>query len=159
MPFPTRATSRNALKGLGAAGVAAAFATPALAVPKTVKIGVAAPSTGPLAIFSEQVPWVVEQIMKVTGGQVDVGGTKHPLRFCAPPVSSPRRRSLALSGSWSLSRNCWSPRLRPSASPIGRSTSSSSPSSVASAASKDRSSDRSYFSFCANTWQVSARDI
>lgn len=74
-------TRRDALKGVGAVGLAAGFGTPAFAVPKTVKIGLVAPQTGPLAIFSEQVPWIVEQIMKVNGGQIDIGGTRHPLQI------------------------------------------------------------------------------
>jgi branched-chain amino acid transport system substrate-binding protein len=61
----SRLTRRSALKGIGAAGVAATFGGPAFAVPRTVKIGLVVPQTGPLAIFSEQVPWVVEQIKKI----------------------------------------------------------------------------------------------
>ena len=71
----SRMSRRSALQGIGAAGVAAAFGTPAFASPRTVKIGLVAPQTGPLAIFSEQVPWVVEQINKVNGGQIDLNGT------------------------------------------------------------------------------------
>jgi branched-chain amino acid transport system substrate-binding protein len=77
----SRLTRRSALKGIGAAGVAATFGGPAFAVPRTVKIGLVVPQTGPLAIFSEQVPWVVEQIKKINGGQIDLGGTKHPLEI------------------------------------------------------------------------------
>src|ERR1700684_1670911 len=74
-------TRRSAIKGIGAVGVAAAFGRPAFAVPKTVKIGLVVPQTGPLAIFSEQVPWVVEQIKKINGGQIDLNGTRHPLEI------------------------------------------------------------------------------
>jgi branched-chain amino acid transport system substrate-binding protein len=75
----SRVSRRSALKGIGAAGVAATFGGAAFAVPRTVKIGLVVPQTGPLAIFSEQVPWVVEQIKKINGGQIDLNGTKHPL--------------------------------------------------------------------------------
>jgi branched-chain amino acid transport system substrate-binding protein len=66
-------------------GVAALAATslvrPALAAARTVKIGLVVPQTGPLAIFSEQVPWVVDQVMKATGGQVTIAGATHPLQI------------------------------------------------------------------------------
>jgi branched-chain amino acid transport system substrate-binding protein len=77
----SRVSRRSALKGIGAAGVAATFGGAAFAVPRTVKIGLVVPQTGPLAIFSEQVPWVVEQIKKINGGQIDLNGTKHPLEI------------------------------------------------------------------------------
>ncbi len=65
-----------------AAGVAStSFAGHALAAPRVVKIGLVAPQTGPLAIFSEQVPWVVEQIKKVTNNQVTIAGVAHPLEI------------------------------------------------------------------------------
>jgi branched-chain amino acid transport system substrate-binding protein len=66
-------------------GVAALAATslvrPALAAARTVKIGLVVPQTGPLAIFSEQVPWIVDQVMKATGGQVTIAGATHPLQI------------------------------------------------------------------------------
>jgi branched-chain amino acid transport system substrate-binding protein len=77
----SRVSRRSALKRIGAAGAAATFGW--LAVPRTVKIGLVVPQTGPLAIFSEQVPWVVAQIKKINGGQIDLNGTKHPLELGA----------------------------------------------------------------------------
>ncbi len=72
---------RGFLKSGAAAIAAASLARPAFAVPKTIKIGLVVPQTGPLAIFSEQVPWTIEQVKKATGGQVVVGGTAHPLEI------------------------------------------------------------------------------
>jgi branched-chain amino acid transport system substrate-binding protein len=66
-------------------GVAALAATslirPALAAGRAVKIGLVVPQTGPLAIFSEQVPWTIDQVMKATGGQVTIAGATHPLQI------------------------------------------------------------------------------
>jgi branched-chain amino acid transport system substrate-binding protein len=75
-------TRRQALKG-AAAGVAAAATVPmsftrAFAAPKTIKIGLVQPTTGPLAFFTEHIPFVLEQVKKTYGGSVEVNGTKHP---------------------------------------------------------------------------------
>ena len=72
---------RQALKGAVAA--AGALSTPqlfttALAAPKTIKIGLVQPTTGPLAFFTEHIPFVLEQVKQTLGGSVDVNGTKHP---------------------------------------------------------------------------------
>jgi len=72
---------RGLLKSSAMVLAATSLARPAFAVPKTIKIGLVVPQTGPLAIFSEQVPWVIEQVKKATGGQVAVGGTMHPLEI------------------------------------------------------------------------------
>lgn len=73
---------RQVLQGMGAAGLAAtSFSRTALAAPRAVKIGLVVPQTGPLAIFSEQVPWIVEQIKKINGGMVTINGNKHPLEI------------------------------------------------------------------------------
>ena len=72
---------RGFLKAGAAAFAATSIARPAFAAPRTIKIGVVAPQTGPLAIFSEQLPWTVEHIKSVTGGQITIGGTKHPLEI------------------------------------------------------------------------------
>jgi branched-chain amino acid transport system substrate-binding protein len=73
---------RRAFLKTGAAALAAtALPRVAFATPKSIKIGLVAPQTGPLAIFSEQLPWTLDQIKAVTGGQIDIGGTKHPLEI------------------------------------------------------------------------------
>ena len=91
---------RRAFLKTGAAAVAAA-ALPrvAFAAPKTVKIGLVAPITGPLAIFTEQLPWTIEQIKAFTNGQVDVGGTKHPLEIIVrDSQSNPNRAAEVAKG-------------------------------------------------------------
>jgi branched-chain amino acid transport system substrate-binding protein len=60
---------------------------------RTVKIGLVAPQTGPLAIFSEQIPWTVEQIRKFTGDKIVINGTTHPLEILLrDSQSNPNRR-------------------------------------------------------------------
>ncbi|HME83465.1 MAG TPA: ABC transporter substrate-binding protein [Roseiarcus sp.] len=84
---------RRAFLKTGAAALAAtALPRIAFAAPKTIKIGLVAPQTGPLAIFSEQLPWTLEQIKAVTGGQIAIGGMKHPLEIVArDSQSNPNR--------------------------------------------------------------------
>jgi branched-chain amino acid transport system substrate-binding protein len=80
----------------GAAGLAAGtmLARPAFAVPRTIKIGLVMPQTGPLAFFAEQIPWTLEQVKKATGGQVKVNGTLHPFEIVLrDSQSSPNRAS------------------------------------------------------------------
>jgi branched-chain amino acid transport system substrate-binding protein len=73
---------RQLLQGAGAVSLATiSFNRFAFAAPRKIRIGVVAPQTGPLAIFSEQIPWTLEQMMKVNGGQIDINGTKHPLEI------------------------------------------------------------------------------
>jgi branched-chain amino acid transport system substrate-binding protein len=88
-------TNRRQFLLTTAAGVATAgFASSASAAVKTVKIGLVVPQTGPLAIFSEQVPWVVEQVMKATNGHVSIAGVSHPLEILVrDSQSNPNRAS------------------------------------------------------------------
>jgi branched-chain amino acid transport system substrate-binding protein len=78
---PLSINRRQVLAGI-AAGTAAtaapAFFTTALAVPRTIKIGLVQPSTGPLAFFTEHVPFVLDQVQKTFGGTVTINGTQHP---------------------------------------------------------------------------------
>ncbi|HXZ15792.1 MAG TPA: ABC transporter substrate-binding protein [Roseiarcus sp.] len=77
----TQVGRRAFLKSGAAALAATALPRVAFAAPKTVRIGLVAPLTGPLAIFTEQLPWTIEQVKAFTGGQIDIGGTKHPLEI------------------------------------------------------------------------------
>jgi branched-chain amino acid transport system substrate-binding protein len=70
------------------------FGNFAAAATKTVKIGLVAPQTGPLAIFSEQIPWTVEQIKKATEDKITIGGTTYPLEIVLrDSQSNPNRAS------------------------------------------------------------------
>jgi branched-chain amino acid transport system substrate-binding protein len=85
---------RQVIAGIAGGAAAAAFNTKAIAAPKTIKIGLVAPKTGQLAIFYKEVPFVLEQIKKQTGGQVTLHGQKHPYEFVIKDSqSNPNRAS------------------------------------------------------------------
>src|SRR5665213_4077536 len=88
---PVVGCTRPILMVLGAAiahvklsgSVAAAATLPlsftwAMAAPRTIKIGLVQPTTGPLAFFTEHIPFVLDQVKKTYGGGIDINGTKHP---------------------------------------------------------------------------------
>jgi branched-chain amino acid transport system substrate-binding protein len=77
----SKISRRQMLHTAAAGAVAVGFGKYAAAATKTVKIGLIAPQTGPLAIFSEQIPWTVEQIRKATGDKITIGGTTYPLEI------------------------------------------------------------------------------
>ena len=90
---------RTFLKTGAAALAATALPRVAFAAPRTVKIGLVAPLTGPLAIFTEQLPWTLDQVKAFTGGQIDVGGTKHPLEIIVrDSQSNPNRAAEVAKG-------------------------------------------------------------
>jgi branched-chain amino acid transport system substrate-binding protein len=90
---------RTFLKAGAVALAATALPRVAFAAPRTIKIGLVAPQTGPLAIFSEQLPWTIEQIKAATGGQFDIGGTKHPLEIIVrDSQSNPNRAAEVAKG-------------------------------------------------------------
>ena len=70
----SKISRRQMLHTAAVGAVAVGFGKYAAAATKTVKIGLVAPQTGPLAIFSEQIPWTVEQIKKATGDKISIGG-------------------------------------------------------------------------------------
>ncbi len=89
-----RITRRTLLQGAAATGLGASFAGPAIAVPKTLKIGVVAPKTGPLALFSEHLDFVIEQIQRRYHGAIEIGGVAHPLEIIVKDSqSNPNRAS------------------------------------------------------------------
>ncbi len=90
---------RTFLRSGAAALAATALPRVAFAAPKTIKIGLVAPLTGPLAIFTEQLPWTLDQIKAFTGGQLDIGGTKHPLEIVVrDSQSNPNRAAEVAKG-------------------------------------------------------------
>jgi branched-chain amino acid transport system substrate-binding protein len=85
---------RELLKSGAAVVAVTAITRPAFAVPKTIKIGLVAPQTGPLAIFSEQLAFTLEHIKKFTGGQISINGTAHPIEILVrDSQSNPNRAS------------------------------------------------------------------
>lgn len=88
---------RTLLKGAGATAAAAAtvgLPRVSFAVPKTIKIGLVQPTTGPLAFFSEHIPFVLDQVKKTFGGNINVNGTTHPYEIVVrDSQSNPNRAS------------------------------------------------------------------
>src|SRR6266545_327398 len=88
---------RRVLKGAAAglaAGVLAGRSRLAFAATKTIKIGLVMPSTGPLAFFTEHVPFVLTQVQKTLGGNVTIGGKPHPYEIVIKDSqSNPNRAS------------------------------------------------------------------
>ena len=97
MSKTTRSVSRRQILK-GAAGLAAApalgRANVAFAAPKTIKLGLVMPQTGPLAFFTEHIPFVLGQLQKTLGGKVKIGGTTHPYEIVTKDSqSNPNRAS------------------------------------------------------------------
>jgi branched-chain amino acid transport system substrate-binding protein len=90
-------TRRQALTGAAASAAAVTVPglfTTALAAPKTIKIGLVQPTTGPLAFFTEHIPFVLDQVKQTFGGSVEVNGTKHPYEIIIKDSqSNPNRAS------------------------------------------------------------------
>lgn len=76
-----RIDRRTFLKTAAAGVATTAMGGSALAAPRPVRLGLVVPQTGPLAFFSEQVPWTVAEITKSLGGKVTIAGTAHPLEI------------------------------------------------------------------------------
>jgi len=88
----TTITRRTALQGALLGAATTLYGIPAFAQSKTVKVGIVAPQTGPLALFYEGFPFVMEAFTKALGTTVDVGGQKHTIEFVLKDSqSSPNR--------------------------------------------------------------------
>ena len=87
---------RGFIKAAGSTGVLAAaggLAAPALAAPKTLKIGFVTPQTGPLAIFAEPDRFTLEQFAAKIGDGLMIDGTKHPVEFIVKDSQSNSNRA------------------------------------------------------------------
>ncbi|HVY99071.1 MAG TPA: ABC transporter substrate-binding protein [Dongiaceae bacterium] len=92
-------TRRGFVGATGAAGLVAAggrLARPAIAAPKTIKIGFVTPETGPLAIFAEPDKFVLEQFKKTLGDGLVIDGTKYPVEFIVKDSQSSSNRASAV---------------------------------------------------------------
>lgn len=88
----------NRRKFLGTTAAAAvgfgSLSRPAFAAPKTIKLGLVAPKTGPLSLFYENIPFVLDQVKKTSGGQIKINGTAHPYEIIIKDSqSNPNRAS------------------------------------------------------------------
>jgi branched-chain amino acid transport system substrate-binding protein len=92
----SKLSRRGFLKTTGAAGLATAasgLAGPAIAAPKTLKIGFVTPQTGPLAIFAEPDTFTLNQFAKQIGDGLMINGTKHPVEFIVKDSQSNSNRA------------------------------------------------------------------
>lgn len=92
----SKLSRRGFLKTTGAAGLATAasgLAGPAIAAPKTLKIGFVTPQTGPLAIFAEPDAFTLNQFAKQIGDGLMINGTKHPVEFIVKDSQSNSNRA------------------------------------------------------------------
>jgi branched-chain amino acid transport system substrate-binding protein len=69
---------RTLIQAGGALAGAAALGFPSLVLAqgKTIKVGFVSPQTGPLAPFGEADKFTIEQMNKLLGGGIDIGGKK-----------------------------------------------------------------------------------
>jgi branched-chain amino acid transport system substrate-binding protein len=77
---------RRTLLKLAAAGGAGAIASPWMfqssrAAPRTVKIGMVSPETGPIAAFGEADKFVLAGVRKALGDGIVIAGEKHPVEI------------------------------------------------------------------------------
>ncbi|WP_419913962.1 ABC transporter substrate-binding protein [Hoeflea sp.] len=86
-------TRRSVLKGLGAATLASGLSSPAIAQPRTIKIGFVTPQTGPLAIFAEPDNFVLNQFRTQLADGLMINGTKHPVEFIVKDSQSSSNRA------------------------------------------------------------------
>jgi branched-chain amino acid transport system substrate-binding protein len=79
--------------GAGAVAIGPIIGRAATQAPtKALRVGFVAPITGPLAFFSEHVPFVLDQVGKATGGKITVAGTDYRLKILLrDSQSSPNR--------------------------------------------------------------------
>ncbi len=66
------------LVSTGAAALAATLPTIAVAAPRTIKIGLVQPVTGPLALFAEDMPYAMKTFTQKFGGTLRNNGTAYP---------------------------------------------------------------------------------
>ena len=87
---------RQILKGSGAFAATAAGGTvfsPAVFASETIKIGFVSPQSGPLSIFAEPDQFAIDQVMKATGGQIEVGGKTYAIEFVVKDSQSNPNRA------------------------------------------------------------------
>jgi branched-chain amino acid transport system substrate-binding protein len=85
---------RQLVQGLAVSGLAATqIARPAVAVPRTIRIGLVQPSTGPLAFFTQQIAFTLEQVKKATSGAIKINGARHPFEIVVKDSQSNPNRA------------------------------------------------------------------
>ncbi len=90
----TTVTRRVLMKSAALSALAFGFVKPALAAGRPVKIGVVAPLTGPLALFTEHLDFVLSQVKAQYPNGIEINGESHPLEIVVKDSqSNPNRAS------------------------------------------------------------------
>ena len=79
-----RPNRRRFLQGSGALATAAAGSAifgPAVWAAETIKIGFVTPQSGALSVFAEPDQFALDQVMRATGGQLDIDGRSYAIEF------------------------------------------------------------------------------
>src|SRR6516164_7809954 len=85
---------RTILKGMMATGFAGiAGKNIAFAAPRAIKIGLVMPQTGILAAFCEHMPFTLDQVKNVTGGNLTINGAAHPFEIIVKDSQSDPNRA------------------------------------------------------------------
>ncbi len=104
---------RTVLKRLAAGSTVAAIVRPSFAVPETIKIGLVAPQTGPLALFNEEMAYALDHARKALNNSIKINGTVHPLEFVVKDSqSNPNRAAEVDPGSDPQEQGPYCHRLR-----------------------------------------------
>ncbi|KAB2759867.1 ABC transporter substrate-binding protein [Brucella anthropi] len=95
--MPIEITRRAALRA-GVFTSIGALAAPLLpraakAAGREIKIGVVSPKTGAMAAFAEPTEFVIARIMQATGGMIENGGVRYPVRFIERDTQSNPNRA------------------------------------------------------------------
>jgi len=84
---------RRVLQTAAATAATLPFSRVAFAAPKTIRIGLVAPQTGPISLFTEHLPFTLAQMQKATGGSLTINGTKHPFEVIVKDSQSNPNRA------------------------------------------------------------------
>ncbi len=99
MKFNSALTRRTLVQGAAAAAAAAGLGGPAVAAPKTLKIGYVSPKTGPLAAFAEADQFVIDELSKRFKEGVMINGVKTPVEILLRDSQSKSSRAAEVAAS------------------------------------------------------------
>lgn len=81
---------------IGAATAVSTFPSPAISIPKTLKIGFVTPQTGALALFAEPDEFVLSQFREKLAQGLSINGAKHPIEFIVKDSQSSSNRAASV---------------------------------------------------------------
>ena len=97
-PQELSTSRRQALKGMGAAAVAAGLPGLALAQTKTIRIGYISPLTGPQAPFGETDKYMVAKVQALLKDGLTINGTKYAVEILVRDNQSNPNKAAELAG-------------------------------------------------------------